>query len=194
MSRSQCSSPGATGISGLHSRRTRGDRHSSRVEAKNPALLSNRDANEWSGESIIQKWATALVGIAITPRFHLIKDKERRREVNTQWADFVREADADCVLDLYGMQTLAVRSWLERGEMFARRRNRLPSDGLSVPMQVQLLESDMVPNFDADQFGGLAPRNRIRSGIEFDVRGQRVAYWVYREHPGDAPTRSEERR
>ena len=31
------------GISGLHSRRTRGDRHSSRVEAKNPALLSNRD-------------------------------------------------------------------------------------------------------------------------------------------------------
>ena len=32
MSRSQCSSPGATGISGLHSRRTRGDRHSSRVE------------------------------------------------------------------------------------------------------------------------------------------------------------------
>ena len=43
VSRSQCSSPGATGISGLHSRRNRGDRHSSRVEAKNPALLSNRD-------------------------------------------------------------------------------------------------------------------------------------------------------
>ena len=39
----QVSSPGATGISGLHSRRTRGDRHSSRVEAKNPALLSSRD-------------------------------------------------------------------------------------------------------------------------------------------------------
>ena len=43
VSRSQCSSSGATGISGLHSRCTRGDRHSSRVEAKNPALLSNRD-------------------------------------------------------------------------------------------------------------------------------------------------------
>src|SRR5574341_780255 len=43
VSRSQGSSPGATGISGLHSRRTRGDRHSSRVEAKNPAMLTNRD-------------------------------------------------------------------------------------------------------------------------------------------------------
>ena len=30
------------GISGLHSRHTRGDRHSCRVEAKNPALLSSR--------------------------------------------------------------------------------------------------------------------------------------------------------
>ena len=36
-------SPGATGISGLHSRRTRGDRHSSRVEAQHPALRSSRD-------------------------------------------------------------------------------------------------------------------------------------------------------
>ena len=39
----RASSPGATGISGLYSRRTRGDRHSSRVEATNPALLSSRD-------------------------------------------------------------------------------------------------------------------------------------------------------
>src|SRR5574340_1028965 len=37
----------AKGMSGLHSRRTRGDRHSSRVEAKNPALLSNRDRYLW---------------------------------------------------------------------------------------------------------------------------------------------------
>src|SRR5574338_1539772 len=43
VSRSQCSSPGAKGISGLHSRHTRADRHPSRVEAKNPALLSSRD-------------------------------------------------------------------------------------------------------------------------------------------------------
>ena len=43
VSRRQCSSPGATAISGLYSRRTRGDKLSSRVEAKNPALLSSRD-------------------------------------------------------------------------------------------------------------------------------------------------------
>ena len=48
MSRSQCSSPRATGISGLHSRCTRGDRHSSRVEAQKPALLSNATGFSWS--------------------------------------------------------------------------------------------------------------------------------------------------
>ena len=155
-------------------------------------ILRNRASdsvrNDWTGESTIQKWATTLVGIAITPRFRRITDKPRRQEVNDLWTDFVKQADADCVLDLYGMQTLAVRSWLERGEMFARRRFRSFGDDLPVPMQVQLLESDMVPNFDADRFTGLPVRNKIRSGIEYDTKGRRVAYWVYKEHPGDLPT------
>lgn len=155
-------------------------------------ILRNRASdsvrNDWTGESTIQKWATTLVGIAITPRFRRITDKPRRQEVNDLWTDFVKQADADCVLDLYGMQTLAVRSWLERGEMFARRRFRSFGDDLPVPMQVQLLESDMVPNFDADSFTGLPVRNKIRSGIEYDNKGRRVAYWVYKEHPGDLPT------
>lgn len=163
-------------------------------EAINAGLqtLRNRSSdaarNDWTGESTLQKWATTLIGIAITPRFRRIKEKNRRAEINDLWADFVKQADADCVLDLYGMQTLAVRSWLERGEMFARRRFRSFSDGLRVPMQVQLLESDMVPNFDATVFPGLSVRNTIKSGIEFDNRGKRIAYWVYKDHPGDAPT------
>ena len=55
MSRSRGSSPGATGISGLHSRRTRGDRHSSRVEATNPALLSSRDGYLFELTHLIQR-------------------------------------------------------------------------------------------------------------------------------------------
>lgn len=163
-------------------------------EAINSGLqtLRNRasDAvrNDWSGASTVQTWATNLVGIAVTPRFRRIENKDRRKQIGDLWADFVAQADADHVLDLYGMQTLAVRSWFERGEMFARRRFRNANDDLAVPMQVQLLEADMVPNFNADQFPGLSPRNRIRSGIEYNNRGQKLAYWVYKEHPGDSPT------
>lgn len=153
--------------------------------------LRNRSSdavrNDWSGESIVTKWVTNLIGIAITPRFRRIKNKGRRDRVNNLFADFVREADADCILNLFGMQTLITRSWLERGEAFARRRYRRASDGLAVPMQVQLLEAEMVPNFNADQFKGMSAANKIRSGFEYDPRGKRVAFWVYKEHPNDNP-------
>lgn len=146
-----------------------------------------RDAsrNDWSGESGVQKWTTSLIGIGITPRFKRIKDIERRKEVTDLWVDFVAKSDADGVLNAYGQQTLAVRSWFESGEVFARRRYRRLGDGLPVPVQVQLIEAEFVPLLDADNWPGMPAGNRIRSGIEFDRIGRRVAYWMYREHPGD---------
>lgn len=146
-----------------------------------------RDAssNDWSGESGIQKWTTSLIGIGITPRFKRLTNKVRKQQLVDLWNDFVAEADADCVLDMYGMQTLAVRSWLDSGEVFARRRTRPLDYGLHVPMQVQMLEAEMVPLFDSDSYAGLPKGNRIRQGIELDRRGRRVAYWLYKSHPGD---------
>lgn len=142
--------------------------------------------NDWSAKSVTQKWATNLVGIAITPRFKRITSKTRKQELTDLWNDFIKKADADCVLDGYGQQTLAVKSWLAAGEVFARRRARfLDEDGLAVPMQVQLLEADMVPLMDADSWKGLPVGHVIRSGIELNKRGKRVAYWVYKQHPGD---------
>jgi lambda family phage portal protein len=141
--------------------------------------------NDWSGESSVQKWTTNLIGVGITPRFRRVA-KSRRQAITDLWADFVDQVDADCVNNLYGMQTLVVRSWLESGEVFARRRWREMDYGVKVPVQVQILESDMVPHvFDVDTFPGLPANNVIRSGIELNKRGKRVAYWVFKNHPGD---------
>jgi lambda family phage portal protein len=144
--------------------------------------------NDWAGESGVQKWTTNLVGIGITPRFKRIKDKARKQQVVDLWNDFVADADADNVLDLYGLQTLAVRSWLESGEVFIRRRRRFVESKHPVPLQIQLLEADMVPLIDEDQRIGMPEGNIIRSGIELNKRGQRVAYWFYKDHPGDGGT------
>lgn len=141
--------------------------------------------NDWSGESGIQKWTTSLIGIGITPRFSRIKSKTRKQQILDIFTDFVAMADADCVNNLYGMQTLAVRSWMDAGEVFARRRARFNDEGLPVPMQIQLIEAEFVPMFDSDSYSGLPVGHKIRSGIELDKRGRRVAYWVYKEHPGD---------
>lgn len=143
--------------------------------------------NDWAGTSATTKWTVNLIGVGIVPRFKRIENKARKQAVIDLWSDFVRMSDADGVLNYYGQQTLAVRSWLDAGEVFLRRRDRFLDEGLPVPMQVQLIEADMVPMLDVDSFPGLPQNHKIRSGIELNRRGRRVAYWVYKEHPGDNP-------
>lgn len=146
-----------------------------------------RDAtrNDWSGESSIQKWTTNLIGIGIVPRITRIATGPRKQALIDLWDDWCRVADADGVNTFYALQTLLVRTWLDAGEVFVRLRSRRAADGLVVPMQVQLIEADFVPLLDADVWPGLPTGNRIRSGIELDNRGRRIAYWLYREHPQD---------
>ncbi len=141
--------------------------------------------NDWAARSSAQKWGTTLIGVGITPRFKRIKDPARRQELNDLWDDWGAVADADGVLDIYGMQTLVIKAWVDGGECFARRRSRFDDEGFPVPMQVQLLEADMVPMLDVDQYQGLPSGHIIRSGIELNKRGRRIAYWVYKQHPGD---------
>lgn len=141
-----------------------------------------RDAirNEWAARSNHRVWHVNLIGTGIVPRPRT-RDRDRKARLKALWERWAPCADADGVLDFYGLQTLAVKTWLAGGECFVRLRPRRLGDGLEVPLQVQLYEGDMVPFIDRD----LPDGNRIRSGIEFDRIGRRVAVWMYRAHPGD---------
>src|SRR5262249_55277872 len=90
----------------------------------------------------------------------------------------------DSVLDFYGQQSMAARSCIEAGECFVRLRPRLMSDGLSVPLQLQVLEAELCSEYWTTT--APTPGNVIRAGIEFNAIGARVAYWFYRRHPGDS--------
>lgn len=147
----------------------------------------SRDAsrNDWTGTAGLQHWTTNLIGIGIVPRAKRITDQVKRKAYADIWDNWTKQCDADGVLNFYGLQTLATRAWLESGEVFARLRYRRADSGLDVPLQVQLIEADFVPMFDVDTWPGMQTGNRIRSGIELNTIGQRVAYWVFREHPTD---------
>lgn len=134
--------------------------------------------NDWAGASGVQKWVTALVGVGITPRW-------KTAAIGDAWGQYVPHADADGTCDAYGLQTLAVRAWIDSGEVFMRRRPRSINSQLPAPVQVQVIEADFVPLFDTDQWPGMPQGNRIRQGIELNRLGKRIAYWMYREHPGD---------
>jgi lambda family phage portal protein len=136
--------------------------------------------NDGYGRSAIDRLVSNIIGTGIKPLSQAV-DAEFRARVHALWLRWTDESDADGRLDWYGQQALAVRGWLEGGENFARLRPRLPGDGMSVPLQIQLLEPELVPLTYNDTRNG----NRVRAGIEFSPIGSRVAYWMYRSRPGD---------
>ncbi|MCO7557463.1 phage portal protein [Metapseudomonas otitidis] len=131
--------------------------------------------------SAISKRVSSLIGTGIVPRAK-IKDPAIRAALQELWDDWTDESDADNLTDFYGQQALVARMVEESGECFVRLRNRRAEDGYAVPLQLQLLPSEFVP---ANKNFRTKSGNLVRAGIEFDRRGQRVAYLMYRYHPGD---------
>lgn len=145
---------------------------------RNRARDSGR--NDWAGHAISARWAANLIGTGILAR-PKTKDAELKARLVALWDDWIDVSDADGVLDFYGQQNLTARNWIEAGEVFIRLRPRFEVDDLPVLLQIQILESDMVPPTDS-----IAPNgNEIVQGIEINAVGQRVAYWMHRNHPGD---------
>jgi len=129
-----------------------------------------------------EAFAANLVGDGIKPS-SLIGDADLRDRVQRLWLAWTDEADADGLTDFYGLQAMVAREMFVAGECFVRLRPRRAEDGLLVPLQLQLLQSEMLP-FEKTETA--ASGNRIRCGIEFDRVGRRVAYHFRRRHPGDS--------
>jgi len=97
------------------------------------------------------------------------------------WADSTA-CDADGRHDLAGLQKLVMRTVAESGEVLVRRRLRAAGDGIPLRLQLQVLDPDFLDTskdlIDTPNGG------RIVQGVEFDAIGRRVAYWLFKEHPG----------
>jgi lambda family phage portal protein len=119
-----------------------------------------------------------VVGQGIKPQ-STAADAEAIDSVFAAWAG---EADAAGRTDFYGLQAAVALSVFVAGEAFVRLRPRRPEDGLTVPLQLELLDPAQV---DAGHHRELGGGFAVRSGIEFDPLGRRVAYHVARQAPGD---------
>lgn len=148
------------------------------LRARSRALIQNTTY----GASAAETFTSYAAGTGIVPGL-LVDNNSIKKRIMQMWTDWTDEADADGVLDFYGIQALVARSVFEAGECFVRRRFRDSTSNLTVPLQLQVLESDMLDSaYTLTGPGG----NPIRCGIEFDIKtGQRVAYWFWENHPGD---------
>ena len=158
------------------------------VAAGGPRLLARaRELVVTNGyaANACEGFAANLVGDGIKPS-SLVEDADLRDRIQRLWLAWTDEADADGLTDLYGLQAMVAREMFVAGECFVRLRARRPEDGLRVPLQLQLLQSEMLP-FEKTETA--ANGNRIRCGIEVDAIGRRVAYHFRRRHPGDSTDR-----
>lgn len=140
---------------------------------RNRARQAVRD-NEYAKRGV-HALATGIVGTGIT----VIPDLKSERVLWQRWSD--DECDADGQLDLPGLMRLAALTWKESGEVLVRRRWRRPEDGLSVPMQIQLLEPDHLDHQKTRVDGEFVDI----AGVRFNKLGQRVGYWLFPTHPGE---------
>ena len=136
--------------------------------------------NAWAAVGV-EAFVANAIGTGIKPQ-SMVVDPALREAIQALWRDWCDEADAGGLTDFYGLQSLACRAMLEGGECLVRLRYRRPEDRLTVGLQIQVLEPEHLPTTMNRE---VASGNVIRAGIEFDRLGRRVAYHLYRSHPGD---------
>lgn len=175
---------------GQHHRRLRGFRATrahvnALIAASGPDITARARwlvRNNGYAVNAFESWAANTVGDGIKP-IAKIADAARKEELQRLWLAWTDEADAEGLTDFYGLQRRAAREVFIAGEVFFRIRMRRAGDGLTVPLQLQMLPSEMLP---LEQTGVAANGNAIRQGVEFDRIGRRVAYHFLRRHPGDS--------
>ena len=175
---------------GQHHRRLRGFRATrahvnALIAASGPDITARARwlvRNNGYAVNAVESWAANTAGDGIKP-ISKIADPARKEELQRLWLGWTDEADAEGLTDFYGLQRRAAREVFIAGEVFFRIRPRRAGDGLSVPLQLQMLPAEMLP---LEQSGTAANGNAIRQGIEFDRIGRRVAYHFLRRHPGDS--------
>jgi lambda family phage portal protein len=109
------------------------------------------------------------------------------------WAENRRSCDAMGLNDFYGLQQLALKSWLMSGDVFAVVKIRDPDKLHPYGLRLHLVEADRVST--PDKLGGMLDGlgytegtnpntgNKIYDGVEVDSSGMIVAYHVRNTYP-----------
>ncbi|MDO5757310.1 MAG: phage portal protein [Rhodobacterales bacterium] len=129
----------------------------------------------------VQVLVNNIVGTGIRPRA-ASADPALNKRVDALWKAWSARCDAHGHTDFHGVLGLAVREMIEGGEVFAIARVRRRENARDLPLRIELREAD---HLDSARFDSRNNGTRISQGIETDRDGQRTAYWMFPDHPGD---------
>lgn len=109
------------------------------------------------------------------------------------WANRKGACDATGMNDFYGMQQLALMSWLMSGDVFAAVKRKEATILNPYSLRLHIIEADRIrtpgertgvtiPNYTA---GKAENGNMIYDGVEVDADGMAVAYYVANTYPDE---------
>ncbi len=133
-------------------------------------------------DSLVSAWVGSGISIYSTS-----KSKRTKRLYEERLKTWQFECDADGLRSLDAIIHGAELAAAVDGECLIRRRPRRDADGLSVPLQIQLLEIDWL---DSTRNGPApnAPSSTMINGIQYSPIGRVEGYWLFDAHPGDTYT------
>jgi len=133
--------------------------------------------NPWAAKGL-SSIVSNSIGFGIRCQLHS-KSKTRMAQAQKLWEQWAETTacDADGIGDFYHLQALVMRSMVEAGEVLIRLRPRRPEDRLPVPIQLQVIESDMIA--DTRELDRLLPNgNTILRGIDLRIEDGEFAVLV----------------
>lgn len=170
-------------------------------DSANSALLSeleilrarSRDLyrNNPVAATIIDSMVNNVIGTGIRPQSRVDREslgvaqgktEKIQRMIEAGWRSHVPFMDYDGRQDIYGLQRLVSQQKYECGEYLVLVRFVPPSErrGARYGLCFQVVEPDRLmtpPNKMSDP--------NVTSGIEYGKRGEPVAYYISKHHPGD---------
>ena len=135
----------------------------------------------------VQVIVSNTIGTGIVAQAKAQRSRRRSQQFTDVWRGWATDplqCDFNGRLDFYGIQALVLRCVVESGEALIRRRT--PTDGQRIPLQLQVLEPDLL---DTSHDGVDEDGSYTREGIKHDANGRRLGYWLYADHPGEQHAR-----
>lgn len=105
---------------------------------------------------------------------------EWKREVEAEWLLWCgsTNCDASRTMNFYGVQSLALRSMLESGDVVALTP-AIKKKNFPYSLAIQLIEADRLSNE-----GRKADTQTMVAGVKIDQDGSAVSYSISKQHPG----------
>ncbi|MEN6533800.1 MAG: phage portal protein [Bryobacteraceae bacterium] len=128
---------------------------------------------------ISREFSKRAVGYGLTPQCDT-GNPALNATVDGYWLEFVRNCSSDQRTNFYAEQKRIALAAFVSGECLIRMWNRRPEDGLAVPFQIQVIESDLLDHGKTETLKD----GWITQGVEFDLLGHIRGYWLFGQHPG----------